>query len=164
MINLDSGVETLDSVYNDVSRLWKGNPSPKFVNYEHANGDSVSLEDFRGSYIFIDVWATWCSPCKKEIPFLVQLEEEYHGKNIKFISISIDRLKDKEKWRQMVVEKELKGTHLIANNDFDSDFISAYEIFGVPRFILIDPNGNIITAKAPYPSSEQIRQLFDSHL
>lgn len=70
--------------------LPKGAPSPTFENYENFNGEKTSLSDLKGKYVYIDVWATWCGPCKAEIPSLKKVEKEYHGKNIAFVSMSID--------------------------------------------------------------------------
>jgi thiol-disulfide isomerase/thioredoxin len=141
--------------------LAMGKVSPKFVNYENFSGGVYSLDDLKGKYVYIDVWATWCGPCKAQIPFLKTIEKEYHGKNIEFVSISVDSAKDHEAWKTMVKEKELSGIQLFADKNFDSNFVKEYKINGIPRFILIDPNGNIVTANAPRPSSDSVRKLFD---
>src|SRR5690606_24488004 len=83
----------LTEKYNKIKTLVKGNPSPKF-NYENHKGGTTSLDDLKGKFVYIDVWATWCGPCKAEIPFLKEVEKKYHGKNIEFVSISIDNEKN----------------------------------------------------------------------
>ncbi|HKJ07217.1 MAG TPA: TlpA disulfide reductase family protein [Flavobacteriaceae bacterium] len=143
--------------------LGEGKPSPKFENYENYNGGTTSLDDLKGKYVYVDVWATWCAPCKAEIPYLKELEEEYRDKNIEFVSISVDKAKDHETWKNMVAEKELKGVQLFAENDWNSQFVKDYKINGIPRFILIDPDGNIITPDAPRPSSEKLIELFNEY-
>lgn len=147
--------------YNKLKVLAKGNPSPKFVNYENYAGGTTSLDDLKGKYIYIDVWATWCGPCKAEIPFLKKVEKQYHGKNIEFVSISIDKAKDHEAWKTMIKEKELGGVQLFADNDWKSAFVEGYLIKGIPKFILLDPAGNIVTANAPRPSNAKLVELFD---
>ncbi len=142
--------------------LAKGKASPKFIDYENFSGGTVSLDDLKGKYVYIDVWATWCGPCKAEIPFLKKVEKAYHGKNIEFVSISVDYAKDHDAWKTMVKEKELEGIQLFANENFKSGFVQEYKINGIPRFILIDPNGNIVSADAPRPSSDSLIKLFDS--
>ena len=102
--------------YNQVSKLEKGQPSPKFFNYQNYNGGTSSLDDFKGKYVYIDVWATWCGPCKAEIPHLQKVEEKYHGKNIEFVSISVDKENAKETWRNMIADKEMGGVQLIATD------------------------------------------------
>ena len=146
--------------YEKISPLTIGNVSPAF-NYPDRDGKDVSLEDLKGKYVYVDIWATWCGPCKREIPHLKQLTEEYAGKDIEFVSISIDVAKDREKWLAMIDEKEMDGIQLFADSDWKSEFVQAYKINGIPRFILIDPAGNIISADAPRPSSKGLIALFD---
>ncbi len=147
--------------YNKLIKLSKGKPSPKFADYENFKGGTTSLDDLKGKYVYVDVWATWCGPCKREIPSLKKIERKYHNKNIAFVSMSIDQKKDYDKWRAMVAEKELSGVQLFAPNDWKSQFVTDYGIMGIPRFILIDPEGNIINANAPRPSSEKLIETFN---
>lgn len=140
-----------------------GSLSPSF-EYDNYKGGKTKLEDFRGKYVYIDVWATWCGPCRAEIPFLKKLEEKYHEKNIVFVSLSIDQQKDVEKWKKFIKDKELGGVQVFADNDWNSQFVKDYNITGIPRFILIDPNGNIVKADAPRPSSPTIESEFDALL
>ncbi|MFY0630224.1 MAG: TlpA family protein disulfide reductase [Flavobacteriaceae bacterium] len=147
--------------YNALKLLGKGNTSPNFTDYENYAGGTTSLDDLKGKYAYIDVWATWCGPCKAEIPSLKKVEKAYHGKNIQFISISIDKKKDHDAWKKMIVDKELGGVQLFADNDWESKFIEDYMIKGIPRFILVDPSGKIVTANAPRPSSKKLVELFD---
>lgn len=137
--------------------------SPTFDYLNYAGG-KTKLEDLKGKYVYIDVWATWCGPCRQEIPFLQEIEKKYHDKNITFVSISIDKLKDQEKWKTMIKEKSLGGIQLFADNDWNSKFITDYKITGIPRFILIDPKGNIVKADAARPSSPDLVKELDSLL
>ncbi|MCF6350838.1 MAG: TlpA family protein disulfide reductase [Flavobacteriaceae bacterium] len=154
------------------SVLAKGKPSPKFVNYINYKGGKTSLDDFKGTYVYLDIWATWCGPCKQQIPFLDKIEKEYRHKNIKFVSISTDDArrnggswdKAKDKWKKMIKDKKMGGTQLFANKGFQSDFIKAYGINSIPRFILIDPDGNIVDVNAPRPSQPQLKELLNSLL
>ena len=138
-----------------------GTVSPSF-KYENHKGGFTSLEDLKGKYVYIDVWATWCGPCRQEIPFLQKTEEAYHGKNIEFVSISVDEQKNHEKWKQFVKDKNLGGIQLLADKDWNSDFVQGYKINGIPRFILISPEGKIVSADAPRPSSPDLVTLLDS--
>ena len=162
---IEESVEGLKQYYKEEMAMQKLNnaPSPTF-NYENHKGGTTKLEDLRGKYVYIDVWATWCGPCRAEIPFLKQVEEKFHGKNIEFVSISIDTKKDYEKWKKFVSEKELGGIQHFADNDWNSDFVKAYGINGIPRFILIDPKGNIVNANADRPSSPTLTTLFNEIL
>jgi len=144
------------------AKLPEGAASPKFVNYENYKGGTTSLDDLKGKYVYIDVWATWCGPCKREIPFLKKVEKQYHDKNIEFVSISIDEEKDHDAWKKMVTDKEMGGIQLLADNAWFSQFVKDYFIKGIPRFILIDPDGNIVNPDAPRPSSSSLIDLFNS--
>lgn len=142
-----------------VSKL-KGQPSPLF-NYENHKGGTTKLESLKGKYVYIDVWATWCGPCRQEIPFLQKVEERYHGKNIEFVSISIDVAKDHEKWKKFVTDKNLGGIQLFADADWKSAFTQAYGINSIPRFLLIDPQGNVVDADAKRPSDPALQAQLD---
>jgi thiol-disulfide isomerase/thioredoxin len=152
--------QTLTANYEIVKKIKPGNPSPEF-DYENQKGGKTTLENLKGKYIYIDIWATWCAPCRKEIPFLQKVEEQYKGKNIAFVSISIDAIKDQEKWNAFVIEKQLGGIQLLADNEWNSQFIKNYGIQGVPTFILLDPKGNIVSARAPRPSEAKLIDLLN---
>jgi len=135
--------------------LEEGADAPTF-NYADLSGTLHGLENFKGKYVYIDVWATWCGPCRKEIPHLEELQEKYKNSDkIVFTSISIDQ--DTEAWKKMVTEQEMKGVQLLADGAWQSSIVRDYKISGIPRFLLIDPNGDIISVNAPRPSSERIK-------
>jgi thiol-disulfide isomerase/thioredoxin len=146
--------------YTILKTITAGNPSPAF-NYENHKGGNTSLADLKGKYVYVDVWATWCGPCIREIPALKEVEKDYHNKNVAFVSISIDEEKDYETWKKMVSDKDLGGVQLMADNNWKSKFVEDYAILGIPRFILIDPQGNIVSADAPRPSDPKLRTLLD---
>ncbi|MGB3452777.1 MAG: TlpA disulfide reductase family protein [Moheibacter sp.] len=149
--------------FEQVKRLLPGSPSPEFI-YPDINGKDVALSDLKGKLVYIDVWATWCVPCLQEIPSLKKLESDYHGKDIYFVSMSVDQKKDFEKWQNMVKEKELQGIQIFSDNDWKSQFVKDYNINGIPRFILLDREGKIISADAPRPSDPNIRLLIDEKI
>jgi thiol-disulfide isomerase/thioredoxin len=155
----------LSQYYNQKAAAKKaeGTLSPGF-DYENHKGGKTKLEDLRGKYVYIDVWATWCGPCRAEIPHLKKVEEKYHDKNIEFVSISVDTDKDHEKWQKFVVDKELGGIQLFADKNWNSDFIKAFGIDSIPRFLLIGPDGKVVKADAARPSSPQLIALLDSLL
>ncbi len=142
-------------------KLAKGMEAPAFENFENINGKTSSLSDFKGKYVYIDCWATWCRPCREEIPHFKKLVEKYKGKNIAFIGISVGDA-NKESWKTMVTKKEMIGVQLFSARN--KAFSDAYKITGIPRFILIDPQGKIINAVAPRPSQKELTDLLDSLL
>lgn len=148
----------------------KGSPSPVFEGYENFKGGTTSLSDLKGKYVYVDVWATWCGPCKVEIPHLKKLEAEFHDKKIAFVSMSIDDdkrhkgswEKAHEAWKTMVAEKELGGVQIMAPKGWESDFVKNYKINGIPRFILIDPEGNVVDPDAPRPSNPKLKEMLET--
>lgn len=163
------------SSINMKKHLAKGTPSPTFNNLENHNGETSSLSDFKGKYVYVDLWATWCAPCLAELPALEKLQEEFKDKNIEFVSISLDDgrgyrstsekhafVLSKVGWSKMVSDKNMRGTQLFSGKGFDIDFTSKYLVNYIPRFILIDPKGNIVNADAPKPSYSKINDYFKS--
>ncbi len=143
----------------EIDKLKPGNDAPGF-SYVSIDGEMVSLEDLSGSYVYVDVWATWCGPCLRELPHLEKLQEEFKDSPVKFVSVSIDN--SPEPWRKMVTKKEMKGIQLYAEGAWGSDIVKDYMIGGIPRFILIDPEGKIISSSARRPSGgigEQLKEL-----
>ena len=128
--------------------------------YPDITGQELSLSSFEGDLVYVDVWATWCGPCKAEIPSLKKLEADYQDKSITFLSVSVDT--DKEAWKKMVQDKELGGTQLWA--DGWSEITKDYAIFGIPRFMLFSADGKVISTDAPRPSSDKIRDLIEANL
>ncbi|WP_431137450.1 TlpA family protein disulfide reductase [Psychroserpens mesophilus] len=160
----DDTKKMLTETFDKNKDLVKGKPSPQFVNYENHKGGEMSLSDLKGKYVYVDVWATWCGPCIREIPSLKEVEKKFHNENIEFVSTSIDQAKDHDKWVAMVNDKELGGIQLMADKDWKSQFVQEYAIQGIPRFILIDPNGNIVSADAPRPSNPKLIELLEEEL
>ena len=168
----DKGFDRIKEKYDRIKTLKKGSPSPSF-NYPDSSGKNISLESLKGKLVYVDVWATWCGPCKAQIPFLKQLEEKYREEDIAFVSLSIDQLKNISKWKDMIVDKELEGIQIIADKAWRSKFVTDYVIEGIPRFILIDKDGNLMDPMAPRPAvykegemqlNEEIQKIFDENI
>lgn len=173
---VDLQKQTIDETYNAIVQYYKKNHeallaknklnntmSPSF-DYLNHKGGNTKLDDFKGKYVYIDVWATWCGPCRAEIPFLKKTEEYYHDKNIVFASISIDTQKDFEKWKTFVTDKSLGGVQLFADKDWNSDFMKSFGVTSIPRFILIDPNGKVVKGDAARPSNPELKEELDKLL
>lgn len=132
--------------------------------FEDIKGKQVALSDFKGKIVYVDVWATWCGPCKAQIPYLVELEEYYHNNpDIVFISVSVDARKDYDKWKAMLKEKNMGGVLLFAG-ERKADIMKPYGITGIPRFMLFGKDGKAIYTNAPRPSSFEIKAVIDEAL
>src|SRR5215204_42479 len=129
-----------------------------------TSGKTVSMKDFKGKVVFIDVWATWCGPCKAQFPFLREIEEEYHdNKDLVFVGISLDKAEVKQKWQAMIRKENLGGIQLL--DDFGKTFGRKYGIAAIPRFMLIDKQGKWIEIRCPMPEmKERLRKYLDKAL
>ena len=129
-----------------------------------TRGRMVSMKDFKGKVILIDVWATWCGPCRGQFPYLKAIEEEYRDKkDIIFVGISTDKIKDKQKWLKTIQKENLVGVQLL--DDFGKAFGRKYQIMSIPRFLLIDKEGNWIEIRCPLPEAkEELKRYLDKAL
>jgi len=167
--NYDRAHDILVKKYEALAKLEKGKPAPNFEDYEDYRGGKKSLKDLRGSYIYVDVWATWCTPCIAQFPFLKQLELEYKDKNIKFVSISTDNDRRsggswenaEKKWRAMVEKYELSGIQLWAGKK-ELKLSEDYVIERLPRFFIIDPEGKMVVSEAPRPFDPELKKIFST--
>ncbi|KXX70206.1 TlpA disulfide reductase family protein [Flammeovirga sp. SJP92] len=124
--------------------------------FKDLKGKEVNLADFKGKYVYIDVWASWCGPCLGEIPSLKALEENHKDGDVVFVSLSVDQ--DTKAWKKMVEKKELHGNQFHYSGN--QGFIEKFNISAIPRFILLDKEGEVKVANAPRPSSDEIKSLF----
>lgn len=145
----------------ELATLKPGDKGYEF-KYEDKNGKMVSFSDFKGKVVLVDTWATWCGPCKVEIPHLKKLEKEMESKDVAIVSISVDEEKDKEKWKQMIQDENLGGVQLFAKGW--SEITKYYKITGIPRFMVFDKQGKIVTVDAPRPSSPELKTLLEKYI
>ena len=141
--------------YDKWDRSKPGKPSPDF-NAVDIDGRQWNLSDLKGKYVYIDMWATWCNPCRRELPYLKELEKQFKDAEIVFLGLSIDG--EKANWEKMVKGGSMIGTQLYLGPG--SSFQTAYNIKGIPRFILLDKEGVIISNDMTRPSApETVRTL-----
>ena len=144
----DNSLQTnLLNQFKVFERLGKGNEA-RMVNAKTLEGKSILLSSFKGKFVAIDVWATWCGPCKYESPYFEKLAIKYKKENIVFVGLSTDQ--NAEKWFIDAKNKSKSVTHLLLENA--TQFSKDYNINSIPRFLLIDPNGKIYSANMPRPS------------
>jgi len=155
----DKLIASVKKFASQYEHLYAGRMAPDAEFYD-AEGKTSKLSDYRGKVLYIDTWATWCGPCKREFPFLKTLEESYHGKNIQFISVSTD--KDVEAWKAFIKKESMSGLQLHQSAVMEKTMSYLYNVNSIPRFVLIDAAGKIVSVDAPRPSSgEEIRTLLD---
>ena len=157
-------LNTLSKHIDLVNKLKAGQPFPALPALTDLNDKEVKYEQLplKGKLLFIDIWATYCPDCRKELPALEALQEDYKAQPITFVSISVDR--DKEAWKTMVKEKKLGGIHLYASPETKELFKELYDLRSIPRYMLIDEKGNIINANLPMPSDKNLKELITATL
>lgn len=156
--------KSLDTKFSEkeaeLLRTQIGKPAPKF-SLESNLGHSYSLEDFKGKVVYLDLWASWCGPCRAETPSFKILYDKYKNDNrIAFFSIAVhDGInewkkaleEDKPDWIQLLDKEGIVWKYYVANT--------------IPKFILIDKQGNIVNFDAPRPSSgEEIEKLLNQEI
>lgn len=143
------------NIYAEGEKVLKeGDLIPDF-KCKNVNGKEFSLRNLKGKYVFIDVWASWCPPCRSEIPHMRILEEKLAKKKIVFVSISVDRVK--KEWEEMVKELKMEGLQLYIGRD--EAFLNALGVKTIPRFILVDKKGRIVNLKMPRPSNPETLEI-----
>lgn len=154
-----SYLDDVTAVYNKWKPLAKGLPAPEF-KYLNPEGEEVALSDFAGKVVYVDLWATWCRPCRAEFPYAKKLKEKFKDESdLVFLYISIDD--NKEAWEKMLEEdKEFASSvHVHAEGAWKSTVAKDYLVNSIPRYLMIDRNGNIANANAPRPSSKKTEDV-----
>lgn len=156
--------QNLNDLREKYSKVSKDALAPDF-SIPDASGKMVSLNDFKGKIVAIDVWATWCIPCMHSLPYFLKLRDKYKANpNVAFVSISTDNAKSKDKWLNFLKSKNMNGADLHAGDEKSSAFEKAYNITGIPRYILIDQQGKIIEDHAPQASEPGFEKLIETAL
>lgn len=130
---------------------WLGKEAPDFT-LPDANGKEVKLSSFRGKYVLVDFWASWCGPCRQENPNVVKAYQQYKGKNFTILGVSLDKTKDK--CQQAIKEDGLAWNHVSDLKFWDSAVVPLYGINAIPTNFLLDPQGKVIAANLRGPALE----------
>ena len=125
----------------------KGTPFPADVVLKDKDGNVVDFSSFKGKYVYIDVWASWCGPCVREVPSLQKLESELQNENVVFLSISVDA--KSAPWLKKMESLGLHGNQLWDSN---AQLCNSLNINGIPFFLIYDAEGKLFMYNAPRPS------------
>ena len=133
----------------------KNTLSPFYM--ESISGDQSNLNHFKGKFLYVDIWASWCGPCRKQFPHAEKLKSKFTKRQLKklnFIYISIDN--DREKWKESINKLDLTGHHFISPSNESNSAGEYFEISSIPRYILINKDGEVIDNNAKRPSDESL--------
>ncbi len=133
--------------YADRLNKWKlvalGAQAPEFAQAD-TNGNVVALKSFRGKYVLVDFWASWCGPCRQENPNVVKAYNQYKDRNFTVLGVSLDRPNDKDKWLKAIHNDKLTWTHVSDLKFWNNEAAQLYGVQAIPQNYLLDPNGKII--------------------
>ena len=115
---------------------------------------SKIITEHQGKIIYLDIWATWCSPCRKEMPYSKKLITKLNSDKVDFVYLCIDS--EEEKWKALISELNIDGSHYLATPDQSRFVYKLFEMNGVPQYILIDSNGNIVDKGIQLRPSESL--------
>jgi peroxiredoxin len=115
-----------------------------FFTQNDTAGKAVTLSDFKGKYVLIDFWASWCGPCRQENPNVVSNFQKYKAKNFTVLGVSLDREGQKDRWLKAIKDDGLEWTHVSDLKFWNNEVAQLYGIQAIPQNLLIDPNGIII--------------------
>jgi peroxiredoxin len=129
-----------------------GTEAPDFTQND-ANGNPVSLSSFKGKYVLVDFWASWCRPCRAENPNVVKAYNKFKAKNFTILSVSLDQ--DKQSWLKAIEKDGLKWNHVSDLQFWKNAVAVQYHIQSIPQNFLLDPNGKIVAKDLRGPDLEK---------
>jgi len=142
-IRNSNGGKAFAMLLNKVRATSPGAVAPDFVQND-ANGSPVKLSDFRGKYVLLDFWASWCGPCREENPYVVKAYRTYKDRNFTVLGVSLDKQEQRSAWLQAIEKDGLIWPQVSDLQGWKNAAATLYGVRGIPQNFLIDPNGNII--------------------
>lgn len=143
-VKKSEGGKSIAALMKRMERVQVGNKAPDF-SLPNERGEKVQLSSFKGKYVLLDFWASWCVPCRAESPSLVKAFNKYKSKNFTIVSVSLDVEKDKQKWLDAIQKDGLTWTNVSSLKGYEEEGVrQLYSVQGIPDNFLISPGGKII--------------------
>lgn len=147
-------------IMSDYGKTYPGEYAPDFT-FTDMGGKRLSLKSLLGKTLLIDIWGTWCVPCIEEMPYLEKLQQKYSQReDIHIMSIACDKKADK--WKTFLEKKPTSWHQYLITPEGDKVLNNVYHVMGIPRFIIIDKLGRIVSAEAQRPSFDTFNEYFDN--
>ncbi|GAB3738492.1 TlpA disulfide reductase family protein [Hymenobacter agri] len=131
------------SMVQSLKDLAIGQPAPIF-SQNTPDGKTVSLADYRGKYVLVDFWASWCGPCRAENPAVTKVYNEYKGRNFDILGVSLDRPGEREKWLKAIKDDQLAWTQVSDLKGWENAVAQRYGVRSIPQNYLVGPDGKIV--------------------
>lgn len=117
---------------------------------------------FPDKVVYVDIWASWCGPCLKEMPHSINLQADYKDKDVVFLFLSVDE--NKGRWESTIKAKNITGYHVLATQKLEQDLEQHYELSGIPRYLLFNKGGKLVDKDADRPSDLVVKAAIDENL
>lgn len=158
----DRLVERLAAKDDEVETVIKKPENKSQIDVEIAdlNGKTFRLSDLKGKVVYLDIWASWCGPCRKQFPAAAAIKEQLskkEKKQIEFLYISIDNTETV--WKKAINELKIDGTHGLSQGGWGSEVTAKFGVNSIPRYLIFDKKGNVVDANAPRPSDPRTIQI-----
>jgi peroxiredoxin len=118
-----------------------GAPAPE-ITMNNPEGKPISLSSFKGKYVLIDFWASWCGPCRRENPSVIEAYNQFRDQNFTILGVSLD--KEKQPWLKAIMDDQLSWTQVSDLQFWDNAAAQSYSVKAIPQNFLVDPEGKII--------------------
>jgi len=155
----DSLTERLKSKDEEAEIVLKEDADHTEIDVEvmGLNGKTFKLSDLKGKVVYLDIWASWCGPCRKQFPHAKELKNQLSKKelkNIEFLYISIDNTETV--WKLAIEELGIEGTHGLSQGGWGSEVTSKFGVSSIPRYLIFDKKGKVVDPNAPRPSDPRL--------
>jgi len=120
-----------------------GMPAPNFI-LSTPDGRQVTLSSYRGKYVLIDFWASWCGPCRAENPNVIDAYKAYKSRNFEVLGVSLDAARDRAKWLKAIQDDQLPWVQVSDLKGWQSEAATSYFVQAIPQNFLVDPTGKIV--------------------